>query len=79
MERAQKEGMSKEVEKIARATFEKFGVSEGGSITDLATQKEFVREFSSRFALHLMNIPREETISGDELVRRLRAAGSMGS
>jgi hypothetical protein len=71
MERSQADAMSREVDKIARSVFEKHGVKEGSSVMDPAIKNLILGEISQRVALHMMNLPHEETVKGEDIVTHL--------
>jgi hypothetical protein len=79
VERSQKDALNREIESIIRAVFEKHGVTEGDAVTDPVLQKKIVAEISQRVAHHVMDVPFEDALSGEELLTRVRAARSGAS
>ncbi len=72
--RSQENAMNREIESIIRTVFERHGVTEGETVSDPALQKKIVAEISQRVAFHLMDLPFENRLSGEELITRVRAA-----
>jgi HNH endonuclease len=72
----------RELNRIATAVFEKHGiVDENQPITDLQLRNKIAAEISRRFALHALGLPYVETLTGEEIVARLKAvrdAGTLG-
>jgi hypothetical protein len=74
VERAQKEAMSRELERIVRSVFKKHGIVGDAVVADPEILKKIIGEISQRAASHIMDIPHEETVTGDDLFAKLRAA-----
>jgi hypothetical protein len=66
--------MSRELDTIIRKSFEKHGVQEGAAVTDPDVINKIIGEISHRAALHMLNLPHEETIQGADIVAKLEAA-----
>jgi hypothetical protein len=73
VERSQKDSMAREFESIARVVFKKHGIAELTPETDPALVRLIVGEISQRAAHHVMNLPHEETVPGQDIVARLQA------
>jgi hypothetical protein len=65
--------MAREFESIARVVFKKHGIAELTPETDPALVRLIVGEISQRAAHHVMNLPHEETVPGQDIVARLQA------
>jgi hypothetical protein len=74
LRRSQENALNREIESITRTVFEKHGVTEGEAVTDPALQKKIVAEVNQRVAFHVMDLPVEDRLSGEELTTRVRAA-----
>lgn len=73
VERSQKEAMSRELDTIIRRAFEKNGVAEGAAIPDAETARRISFDIAERAAKHIMNLPHEETVPGQDIVARVQA------
>jgi hypothetical protein len=66
----------RERNRIADEVFEKHGiVSDDEPIADPELLKKIVWDLSHRLASHALNLPHVETLTGEEIVARLREAG----